>query len=64
MLNGHTLQQRRALRLDGRVAALTDAPHLGAGELSLQQRLALLLQREVDWRDAKCLRRDCRAAFG
>ena len=56
MLNEQTLNQLRTLRLDGMVAALSDvATHLMASELPFEQRLALLEQREVDWRDSKCL---------
>lgn len=51
MLNGQTLNQLRALRLDGMVADLSDAAtHIAASELPFEQRLALLVQREVDWR--------------
>ena len=43
MLNEHTLQQLRALRLDGMAAALTDpASHIAATELPFEQRLALV----------------------
>ena len=58
MLNEYTLTQLRALRLDGMVAALTDAAtQIAASELPFEQRLALLVQREVDWRDSKRLER-------
>ena len=58
MLNEQTLNQLRALRLDGMVAALSDAAtHITASELPFEQRLALLVQREVDWRDGKRLQR-------
>ncbi|MDU7306883.1 MAG: ATP-binding protein [Escherichia coli] len=63
MLNEQTLNQLRALRLDGMVAALSDAAtHLTASELPFEQRLALLVQREVDWRDSKRLERLLKAA--
>jgi len=63
MLNEHTLAQLRALRLDGMVAALTDAAtQIAASELPFEQRLALLVQREVDWRDGKRLERLLKAA--
>lgn len=63
MLNEHTLQQLRALRLDGMVAALQDAATLvSASELAFEDRLALLVQREVDWRDGKRLARLLKAA--
>lgn len=63
MLNEYTLTQLRALRLDGMVAALTDAAtQIAASELPFKQRLALLVQREVDWRDSKRLERLLKAA--
>ena len=58
MLNEHTLEQLRTLRLDGMVHALQDPPSASAAtSLPFEQRLALLVQREVDWRDAKRLTR-------
>ena len=58
MLNEHTLQQLRTLRLDGLVHALQDpASTSAAASLAFEERLALLVQREVDWRDAKRLTR-------
>lgn len=63
MLNEYTLTQLRALRLDGMVAALADAAtQIAASELLFEQRLALLVQREVDWRDSKRLERLLKAA--
>ena len=63
MLNEHTLTQLRALRLDGMVAALTDAAtQIATREMPFEQRLALLVQREVDWRDSKRLERLMKAA--
>ena len=63
MLNEQTLNQLRALRLDGMAAALNDAAtHIAASELPFEQRLALLVQREVDWRDSKRLERLLKAA--
>jgi hypothetical protein len=51
MLNEQTLTQLRALRLDGMVAALADhASSRAASELRVDERLALLVQREIDWR--------------
>jgi hypothetical protein len=48
MLNEQTLNQLRALRLDGMVAALSDAAtHITASELPFEQRLALLVARRV-----------------
>lgn len=63
MLNEHTLHQLRTLRLDGMVAALADpANQIAVAELPFEQRLALLVQREVDWRDGKRLERLLKAA--
>ena len=63
MLNEHTLQQLRTLRLDGMAAALTDpANQIAVAEFTFEQRLALLVQREVDWRDSKRLERLLKAA--
>ena len=58
MLNEPTLTQLRALRLDGMLRAIEDdATTTAAASLTFEQRLALLVQREVDWRDAKRLTR-------
>ncbi|XYI34437.1 IS21-like element helper ATPase IstB [Cupriavidus oxalaticus] len=63
MLNEHTLTQLCALRLDGMVAALADAAtQVATSDMSFEQRLALLVQREVDWRDSKRLERLMKAA--
>ncbi len=63
MLNEHTLDQLRGLRLDGMVHALADqATSASAGELAFDDRLAMLVQREIDWRDAKRLTRLLKAA--
>jgi DNA replication protein DnaC len=63
MLNQHTLEQLRSLRLDGLVAALQDpATSRAAAELDFDARLALLVQREIDWRDGKRLARLLKAA--
>lgn len=63
MLNEHTLDQLRGLRLDGMVHALADqATSVSAGELAFDDRLAMLVQREIDWRDAKRLTRLLKAA--
>lgn len=62
MLNQQTLEQLRALRLDGFVAALQDPASRTAVELDFDARLALLVQREVDWRDDKRLTRLLKAA--
>jgi len=54
MLHQHTLDQLRGLRLDGMIAALNDPATQATTEaLPFEQRLALLVQRELDWRDGK-----------
>lgn len=63
LLNEHTLDQLRGLRLDGMVHALTDqATSASASELAFDDRLAMLVQREIDWRDSKRLARLLKAA--
>ena len=63
MLNEQTLTQLKNLRLDGMVAALADhATSSAAAELRFEERLALLVQREIDWRDDKRLTRLLKAA--
>ena len=63
MLNEHTLNQLRALRLEGMVGALHDqATSAAASALPFEERLALLVQREIDWRDGKRLTRLLKAA--
>lgn len=63
MLNEHTLDQLRSLRLDGLIQALTDQTTIPAvATMTFQERLALLVQREVDWRDGKRLTRLLKAA--
>lgn len=63
MLNEQTLTQLRALRLDGMVAALADyASSSAATALRFEERLALLVQREIDWRDGRRLARLLKAA--
>ena len=58
MLNEHTLNQLRGLRLDGMVHALTDpATGIAAAELAFDERLAMLVQREIDWRASRGLDR-------
>jgi DNA replication protein DnaC len=54
MLNEHTLDQLRGLRLDGMVRAIEEqATSTAAAELSFDERLTMVVQREVDWRDDK-----------
>ena len=63
MLNEHTLDQLRGLRLDGMVHAIQDqATHSAAAGLAFEERLGLLVQRECDWRDGKRLERLLKAA--
>lgn len=63
MLNEHTVSQLRSLRLDGMVHALQDAATTAAAAtLPFEERLALVVQREVDWRDAKRIDRLLKAA--
>ena len=47
MLNEHTLNQLRSLRLDGMIRAIEDqATSTAAAGLSFDERLTLLVQRE------------------
>lgn len=63
MLNEHTLTQLRGLRLDGMVHAVEDqALTAAAAKLAFEDRLAMLVQREIDWRDAKRIERLLKAA--
>lgn len=63
MLNEHTLTQLRALRLDGMVHALADgAVAASAATLSFDERLGMLVQHEIDWRDGKRVARLLKAA--
>ena len=63
MLAQHTIDQLRALRLDGMLAALHDeATSSAAQALPFAARLSLLVQREIDWRDERRLQRLLKAA--
>ncbi len=63
MHNEHTLDQLRALRLDGMVHALTDqASSTAAAALGFDERLTLLVQSEMAWRDGRRLQRLLKAA--
>ncbi len=63
MLNEQTLNQLKSLRLDGMVAALTDqAIGSAAADLGFDERVAMLVQREIDWRDDKRVTRLLKAA--
>lgn len=63
MLNEHTINQLRSLRLDGMVRAIEDqASSAAATSLAFEERLTLLVQREVDWRDDRRVARLLKAA--
>lgn len=63
MLDSTTLDQLRTLRLDGMLAALQDeAASSACAALPFEQRFALVVQRETDWRDDKRLQRLLKAA--
>jgi len=63
LLAQQTLEQLRTLRLDGMLAALADsATAMAADTLPFEQRLTLLVQREIDWRDGRRLARLLKAA--
>jgi len=63
MLNEHTLDQLRRLRLDGMARAIEEqATSTAAAALSFDERLTMLVQREVDWRDDKRVTRLLKAA--
>jgi len=63
MLNEHTLNQLRGLRLDGMVRAIEEqATSTAAAALAFDERLTLLVQREVAWRDDRRVARLLKAA--
>ena len=63
MLNEHTLTQLRSLRLDGMVRAIEEqATSTAATALGFDERLTLLVQREIAWRDNKRVARLLKAA--
>jgi DNA replication protein DnaC len=63
VIPAHTLDQLKQLRLDGMLAALADqATSSAAAKLGFDDRLNLLVQREIDWRDDKRLARLLKAA--
>ena len=63
MLNEHTLNQLRCLRLDGMVRAIEEqATSTAAVALGFDERLTLLVQREVAWRDGRRVERLLKAA--
>ncbi len=63
MLNEHTLDQLRSLRLDGMVRAIEEqAVSTAADTLAFDDRLTLLVQREIAWRDDRRVARLLKAA--
>ena len=63
MLNEHTLDQLRSLRLDGMVRAIEEqTTSTAATALGFDERLTLLVQREIAWRDDKRVARLMKAA--
>lgn len=63
MLNEHTLDQLRSLRLDGMVHAIEEqATSVAASALGFDERLTLLVQREIAWRDDRRVQRLLKAA--
>lgn len=63
MLNEHTLDQLRHLRLDGMVRALEEqSTSTAAAALAFDERFTLLVQREVAWRDDRRVARLLKAA--
>jgi DNA replication protein DnaC len=63
MLNEHTINQLRSLRLDGMLRAIDDqASSAAATALGFEERLTLLVQREVAWRDDRRVARLLKAA--
>jgi DNA replication protein DnaC len=63
MLNEHTLNQLRGLRLDGMVRAIEEqTSSTAAAALGFDERLTLLVQREVAWRDDRRVERLLKAA--
>lgn len=63
MLNEHTLNQLRSLRLDGMVRAIEEqTTSTAAAALGFDERLTLLVQREIAWRDDRRVARLLKAA--
>lgn len=63
MLNEHTLTQLRSLRMDGMVHAIEEqATSTAAAALGFDERLALLVQSEIAWRDNRRVQRLLKAA--
>ncbi len=63
MLNEHTLDQLRRLRLDGMVRAIEEqSASTAAAALAFDERFTLLVQREIAWRDDRRVQRLLKAA--
>jgi DNA replication protein DnaC len=63
MLPEHTLEQLRTLRLDGMLRAIEEqSTSTAAAELPFEDRLTLLIQREITWRDNRRVARLLKAA--
>lgn len=63
MLNEHTLTQLRSLRMDGMVHAIEEqATSAAATALGFDERLTLLVQSEIAWRDNRRVQRLLKAA--
>jgi DNA replication protein DnaC len=63
MMNEHTLTQLRSLRMDGMVHALEEqATSTAAAALGFDERLTLLVQSEIAWRDNRRVQRLLKAA--
>jgi DNA replication protein DnaC len=63
VLNEHTLDQLRRLRLDGMVHAIEEqSTSTAAAALAFDERFTLLVQREIAWRDDRRVQRLLKAA--
>jgi len=63
VLNEHTLDQLRRLRLDGMVRAFEEqTTNTAAAALPFDERFTLLVQREIAWRDDRRVQRLLKAA--
>jgi DNA replication protein DnaC len=58
MMNEHTLQKMKALRLDGMAQAFEEQIRLAASSsLSFEERIGMLIDRQLTWRDDRRLKR-------
>ena len=63
MMTQHTLTQLKALRLDGMARAFEEQfATTSSASLAFEERVALLVDREIAWRDSKRLERLLKAA--